>query len=228
MQRYPQPSWEEIYEFWTEHNCIGPPVLKKPIELVEVRVNPHRDGDDYYWYDWLSSDEYKSRTKLIEADPSRFSDIRRPTNRGTIHTLRMLIDAKTDEERAAIWMYAFAKEVYASASSGNPMRLAMNLCDAAEEYLSPRFVLWHPNMKKLVPRVFVYYRMYREAEPSSIEAALEYPRSIKEPRSIETVVELARLNAALVLHECVPMLYTSLGKGVQPEGYIYCVRKRPN
>ena len=51
-------------------------------------------------------------------------------------------------------------------------------------------------MRKLVPEVYINHSLYLDTEFHSINA----------------VVELARLNSALVLYEYVPILYSSLEK----------------
>ncbi len=53
--------------------------------------------------------------------------------------------------------------------------------------------MWHHSMKKLVPEIFINHNIYLETEFNTINA----------------ILELARLNAAMVLYEYVPILYAS-------------------
>jgi len=127
----------------------------------------------------------------------------KPTNKGTIHTLNMLINSANDEERAAIWIYTFAREVLEHNADGNIKKYAHQLCDASSGFLSQRYYLWHHAMRKLIPEIFINYNVYMKTEFSTIDA----------------VIELARINAALILHEYVPILYSSLKKGGKEPHY---------
>ena len=111
MHGFPQISWEEIYRYWSLYADRGPVILNEPIRPTEIHVDFKRPDTYIYGYDWLSREEYLCRKKTIEKNPTEFLYFTQPTNKGTIHTLRMLMDAKDDEERAAIWIYAFAKEL---------------------------------------------------------------------------------------------------------------------
>jgi hypothetical protein len=203
MNKFPQTSWEEIYQHWELYSSFGPSILTASIAPVEVYIDYDQKRGVFYGYDWLSSDEYKSRKELIEGDLTHFFYFTKPTNKGTIHTLNMLVNSVSDEERAAIWIYAFAKEISDSLGQGNIYRYSWQLCDVARGFLSHRYFMWHHAMRRLVPEVFISHSVYCDTEF----------------RSIDAVVELARLNAALVLYEYVPVLYTSLGKGEKPPNY---------
>ncbi|MBS5480311.1 MAG: hypothetical protein KHX46_04115 [Clostridiales bacterium] len=202
MHGFPQISWEEIYRYWSLYADRGPVILNEPIRPTEIHVDFKRPDTYIYGYDWLSREEYLCRKKTIEKNPTEFLYFTQPTNKGTIHTLRMLMDAKDDEERAAIWIYAFAKELSDMCCRGITQYL-YPLCTAASQFLSERYYLWHHAMKRLVPEVFINHALYSETEF----------------RSFNAVIELVRLNAALLLHEYVPILYSSLEPGEHKADY---------
>lgn len=202
MRRLPQISWPEIYQCWRLNSSYGPEILNDPIRLTEIHVDYTAHSAVFYGYDWLSRSEYNRRKELVEKNLSGFLYYTKATNKGTIHTLQMLVDAKDDEERAAIWIYAFAKEI-SDTRSGNICRYADQVCHACLDFLSERYYLWHHAMRRLIPRVFINYDIYEETEFASVNA----------------VIELARLNAALVLHEYVPILYSSLAPGERISDY---------
>ncbi len=54
--------------------------------------------------------------------------------------------------------------------------------------------MWHHAMKRLVPENYISY---------SLLVDVEYP-------SADAIIDLARLNATLIIHEYVPILYSSL------------------
>jgi hypothetical protein len=194
MKELDAVSWEEVYDYWRIYSGHGPSILNLPISPTELYVDFCRHGGVFYGYDWLTHEQYDSRKATVENDVNEFLYFTKTTNKGTIHTLNMLINSVSDEERAAIWIYSFAKEISDHYNQGNIDRYAYKLRDASQDFLSQRFYMWHHAMKKLVPEIFVNHSIYSETIFSTIEA----------------VIELARLNAAIVLQEYVPILYTSL------------------
>lgn len=202
MNKTENLTWEEVYRYWQASSWNGPSVIKEPVEPVEIHIDWKKSGS-FYGYDWLSRREFEQRKQTIENDLIHFLYFTKSTNKGTIHTLNMLIDAKSDEERAAIWIYSYAKELSDMQIQGDAYRYARQLCSLAWSFLWERFDMWHHAMKKLIPQIFTNHDIFDNTEFESVR----------------TVVELARLNAALVMHEYVPVLYTSLAPGVRQEGY---------
>ena len=197
MKKLDTVSWEDVYEYWHLNNMYGPSMLNMSISPTELFVNYSKQDGVFYGYDWLSLNEYKSRKELIKNDVSQFLFFMSPTNKGTVHTLNMLINSISDEERAAIWIYSFAKEISEHNNRGNINRYAHELCNVSRNFLSQHFCMWHHAMKKLVPEIFIGHSIYSDTEFNTINA----------------VIELSRLNAAIVLQEYVPIIYTSLQPG---------------
>lgn len=191
------PTWNDIYKYWKLYSNYGPAILKAPINPVEIHVNMHDEGMFFYGYDWLSRNEYYERKRIIEETPSEFFYFTKATNKGTVHTLNMLLEAKDEEESAAIWIYAFTKELIDKHETGNMYKYLRQLNNASRDFLYDRFYFWHHAMKGLVPEIFINYNIYLETQFNSINA----------------IIELTRLNAALVLYEYVPILYSSLEFG---------------
>ena len=75
-----------------------------------------------------------------------------------------------------------------------------NISRAAEDYLVDNFFVWRHAMRGLVPAVFTDCIALEDVEFSSVEA----------------VGDLIQMNAALIMHEYVPVLYTSLQPGEEP------------
>jgi hypothetical protein len=190
-------SWEEVYDYWRLYSMYGPSILNLPISPIELYVDFSRHDGIFYGYDWLTHEQYSSRKATVENNVTEFMYFTKPTNKGTMHTLNMLVNSVSGEERAAIWIYCFAKEISDRHNKGNIYRYAYKLCNASQDFLSRHFYIWHHAMKKLVPEIYVNHNIYSETMFSTIEA----------------VIELARLNAAIILHEYVPILYTSLKPG---------------
>lgn len=183
-------SWEEIYDYWCIYSNYGPSILKEPILPVEMYINFGNMKRIFYGYDWLSLKQYDDRKSMISDNLQQFLYFTKPTNKGTIHTLNMLVNSANEEEQAAIWLYTFSKEIVDRETRGNIGKYAYELCRISLSHLEPHFFLWHSAMKKLVPEILINHNIYSETEFHSLYA----------------VVELARLNAAMILQEYVPIL----------------------
>ena len=109
---------------------------------------------------------------------------------------------KTDEETAAIWMYAIAFELLQKGLYGKSRKYANQICYVTREFLADRFCFWHHAMRKLVPEIYTDYLLRQ----------LEF-------ESFESIIEIIVLNAALIRHEYVPVLYSSLKQGERWDEY---------
>ena len=75
-------------------------------------------------------------------------------NKGTLTTLRCLVDAENKETRVAIWIYAFIRDVleYKLESwRGEACRIAYAVETATLTYLREKGIEWHRAMKRLLP-----------------------------------------------------------------------------
>ena len=201
MNNYEDITWEQLYEYWKYNMWDAPQILKTPITFEEIHVE-YKGNGYFYGYDWIASAGLQSRKELIESDVNQFLYFTQPSNKGTIHTLQMLAEAKNDEEIAAIWMYAIAFEMLQNGFSGKAKRVVYQICRVTQRFLSKRFWFWHHAMRKLVPEIYTNY-LIREAD-------LE---------SIESIIEIIVLIASLIRHEYVPVLYSSLKQGERCDEY---------
>lgn len=198
-----QELWKDIYRYWHVAVLNGPAILASSIQPIEIQIEFNNKNNVVYGYDWLTHDEFYSRKELIQRNVTDFLYFTKATNKGTIHTLNMLIHAKTDEERAAIWMYAFAQELLNSHIVGSMYRYAIQLRDATYQFLSDKYFMWHHAMRKLLPNMFVRHGIYLDTEFQSIYA----------------VIDLVVLNTALICYEYTPIVYTSMKSGEEPSNY---------
>ena len=107
---FKQMKWENVYELWMMCGYHFPKVLTEPVSAETVFVEYEQDGY-IYGYDWLEVTEAQKRKQLIEKNPTQFLYFAKPTNKGTIQTAEMLIEARSEEELAAIWIAATTKEL---------------------------------------------------------------------------------------------------------------------
>ena len=201
MTEWKIPEWKEVYEKWKWGRLYIPADVEY-IEAEEVHVDYPQEGHDFYGYDWLRKGEAVQRKQLIQDNLSEFLYFTQPTNKGTIHTLRMLSEADNEEERAAIWIAATAFEMRNGYTSeiGNQ---AFKLYYSALGFLNETFYLWHHAMKRLVPEILVPYTL------------IEHIQNCDQ----EVLIALIQTNMVMLQGSYSALLYTSLGTGVRSEGY---------
>ena len=193
-------SWDQLYATWEYCMWNAPAILKTPITFEEIHIE--YNGEGYiHEYDWLSHAEIQNRKRIIESDVTHFLYFTQPSNKGTIHTLQMLAEAETNEEIAAIWMYAIAFEMLQNGLRGEIRKCANEICRVTRRFLFDRFCFWHHAMRKLVPNVYTNY-LVKEAEHESVKS----------------IIEAIVLNAALIRYEYKAVLYSSLREGEHGNG----------
>lgn len=193
-------KWESVYELWKMGCYCFPKVLTEPVSAETVFVEYKQDGY-IYGYDWLEDTEARERKQLIEKHPTEFLYFTKPTNKGTIQTAEMLMDAHNEEELAAIWIAATSKELYDYRIGRDVGRYANILYMAACEFLRARFYLWHHAMKKLVPEIMI---------PSSVLENIAC-------KDAEPVVGLVQMNTVMLKSTWSMLRYSSLKNGEVPK-----------
>ena len=197
---FEQMKWENVYELWRTCGYHFPKVLTEPVSAETVFVEYKQDGY-IYGYDWLEVTEAQKRKQLIEKEPTQFLYFTKPTNKGTIQTAEMLMEARDEEELAAIWIAATAKELSEYRVGRNLGHYPHILHMAACEFLGTRYYLWHHAMKKLVPKIMI---------PSSVLESIVC-------KDAEPVVGLVQMNTVLLKSTWSILRYSSLKDGEIPE-----------
>lgn len=192
-------TWNAVYSYWDLYMDTGPQILNRPIVPKRIHVERNNDQKLIYGYCWLSRSDFARQKKQMQDSSSYFYLPRSPGGKGAVHTLRMLIDAQDEQERAAIWIYTFLHTAISRIGRSENLKHAIELMDASQSFLMKRFNPWPIQAKRLLPALFINRNIYPGTNFDSI-----YP-----------TIELARLNAALTLYEYVPVLYTSLPPGEQ-------------
>lgn len=150
-----QMKWEDVYELWKISAYSFSKKLTAPVSAETVFVAYAHDESYFYGYDWLENEEVQERKQLIEQEPLQFLYHTKPSNKGTIQPAEMLIEARTEEECAAVWIAATARELYEMELGCDAGRYAFVLYKTACEFLRSRYLLWSPAMKKLVPEIII-------------------------------------------------------------------------
>jgi len=199
-------KWEEAYSLWNDESYIFSEMLSAPITVETVFVEYNQEGY-IYGFDWLQNKAAQARKELIEKNPLQFLLFTHPTNKGTIQTAEMLMDAQNEEELAAIWIAATAKELYERRYGNGIGRYANMLHMAACEFLQTRYYLWHHAMKRLVPEILI-------------------PLSVLENivcRDAVPVMDLIQMNTVLLKNSWSILRYSSLKDEDIPK---FCCRIR--
>lgn len=197
---FEQMKWEDAYELWKWGCYSFPKMLTDPVSTETVFVKYERDGY-IYGYDWLEAVEAQERKQLIKENPIEFLYFTKPTNKGTIQTAEMLVEARNEEELAAIWIAATAYELSEHMIGNDVGRYAHILYVAAYGFLKTRYFLWHHAMKRLVPEIMV---------PSSILSNIIC-------KDAKPVMGLIQMNTILLKSTWSILRYSSLKDGELPE-----------
>jgi hypothetical protein len=195
-------TWESIYELWKMGSYTFPQVLTEPVSAETVFVEYKQDGY-IYGYDWLEATEAQERKQLIEKNPIEFLYFTKPSNKGTIQTAEMLMEARDEEELAAVWIAATSKELYDYRIGSDVGRYANILYKSACGFLGTRYYLWHHAMKRLVPEIMI---------PSSILESMVC-------KDAEPVVGLVQMNTVLLKNTWSILRYSSLKDGEVPKSF---------
>ena len=198
---FEQMKWENVYELWRMCGYHFSEVLAEPVSAETVFVEYKQDGYYIYGYDWLEVTEAQERKHLIEKNPAQFLYLTKPTNKGTTQTAEMLMDARNEEEQAAIWIAATTKELSEYSIGRNLGYYPQILHIAACEFLGTRYYLWHHAMKRLVPEILI---------PSSVLDSIVC-------KDAKPVVGLVQMNTVLLKSTWSILRYSSLKNGETPK-----------
>lgn len=199
MQKHAEVTWDEVFQQWRRYRLRFPQLFGDfPVTRVFVPCQP---ADGAFWgYDWIKPEQYEKRIKYVTEYPRAFLHLGDVLNKGTLHTLHMLAETKSDEERAAIWISAFLYDVLDSriihSDTGG---FTYKLYSASYEILRSKYYLWHHAMRKLVPEIFLGYEFLAHVSFDSWEP----------------FIEMAAIHAEIVMNRYVAVLYSSLEDDTQ-------------
>lgn len=192
-------KWADVYDYWKTWSIDFPSVLREPFQVEKIYV-PHKGREWFYGYDWILKSRYEQRINYIIENSTSFLLFGDALNKRTLHTVEMLAYTKDEEERVAIWIYAFLHELPERCLRGESHRITSMVMQQAKVFLSERFYFWHYAMKKLLPDIYFGYGMFEHTEF----------------KSFEPLVDLAMATAFMILSEYAPVLYNSDKEGAIP------------
>ena len=189
-------TWKQIYELWEADNLLSYFDINDPLdcEIVKVDCKP---GFYVYQYDWAAK---KSMQELRNDPDFDLSSIER-INKGSAHTIKMLLTAQDEEELAAIWIAATAKELGDCRLGVGIAKYVHAIYQEAICFLQTRYRVWHHAMKEVIPSIFI---------PSSLLDSMVC-------KDASAVVGLIRLNTLLLKSEMGVVIYSSLPENEVPD-----------
>lgn len=195
-------KWEDAYRLWNDGRYEFPGILSAPI-IAETIFVEYKEDDYFYGFDWLQNNMVQERKWLIQKNNLEFLYFTEPSNKGTIQTARMLVEAQSDEECTAVWIAATAKELSECGGENSIWRYSKALYMVACEFLKDYYCLWHHAMKKLVPEIMI---------PQSILGNIVC-------KDVKQIIRLIQMNTVLLKSTWSILRYSSLKDGELSESY---------
>lgn len=96
-------TWSDLYKYWMKYTSA---ITRKLLQYKHIHVDCEKPKCIIYRVAWCNRERYSDRDK-IDARSIPYSK----STEGLKRTLMLLCQAKTDEQRAAIWLSAFLFEV---------------------------------------------------------------------------------------------------------------------
>jgi hypothetical protein len=171
-------KWENIWDNWINYTEIYEPKLRNPIEIKRIYVNYKKEGY-FQGYDWINKNDFQERVKYVKERPIEFLYFGESLNKGTLHTLELLDQAKDNqEERAAIWIAAFTKDILDSMPdewNGKGYSILHKVYWEAQCKIDGNddYYLWHHAMRKLLPEICFSYKFLENLNVNSYKLIVE-------------------------------------------------------
>lgn len=112
-------------------------------------------------------------------NPIEFLYFTKPSNKGMIQTAQMLMAAKNQEEKVAIWIAATANELLECSFESRIGKYAKILEMTARGFLRDRYQIWHHAMRKLVPEIMIPYNILDNLICKDFDVVMELIHSTK-------------------------------------------------
>ena len=186
-------SWQDIYHHWESSMKAEYKKIVQPFLCCKINVNGNSQNRIYF-HSWIEKKNLYKNTKdfkkvielpMFQNDFSYFQSETR--------SAELMVQSKSEEERAAIWIYTFCKTV----EDGNypcPNNLLIEYVGAkARIFLQESFKEWLFKYNHKLPFSYIDSRMLKHVVFDNYKAVVDY----------------AILNALMIRNEYVIALYDS-------------------
>lgn len=175
LNKHEELPWENIFDCWKRLALIYEPNLLFPINVKQIHVVNYikqEKGDYFYGYDWIHKSQYEKRIEQAVHHTTHSMLFGTCLNKGTLHTLETLNEAKDNtEDCAAIWLYAFTSDVLNS-----DILRGYSIVDVqykSQKHIWEKYPMWHHAMRKLLPEICFSYEFLHDLNIDSYKKTIE-------------------------------------------------------
>lgn len=167
-------TWDVIYQIWVATVRSLSAKLADDIYFYPVEINNDQSDKAFYGYDWIYHGEFLQRIDYVKNNTYEFLMYGKSKSKSELHTLQMLDESISEEERAAIWILSFFLELDSqNLLRGRSFQIAAPIMSHTRQYLSRRFTLWGSWAKHFIPHVFFKDSFFENTEFNSFEPLIE-------------------------------------------------------
>ena len=201
LESFEKMKWEDIYSYWkvSTEGCMN---IVNSAPLPSKIAVDSSGKNRIYTYLWLKSgqlDEVKSEMKHMTVF-SGFRFRNTPTDERVMRAADLMVQAKSDEERAAIWMWIFCSSLE-NAKLPYPNSLYLDYVGAkARLFLQEHFDEWIFRYHHRFPHLFI---------GSDILSKVKFER-------YSVIVDFAIMNAYMICKEYSIVLFDSEPEKKEP------------
>lgn len=184
-------QWDDIYHYWRAATSKFPE-LQGPLRCLRADISEPKYGPIYY-YDWVEKENAEAAIqKGVTALASGWPELGTPWSKGTIRTACLLVSCKTEEELAAVWLCASSLSLLRNGAGESGMqRGAADIELKTCKIFARKYGYWHSNSRDIFPELYIPMKLLRDSKDISVPMLLE----------------LAVINAALVMAHFTPVEY---------------------
>ncbi len=191
MNKNNTPKWNDIYRDWKIETRKFPELCGQ-LRYLSVNISKPQYGQCYF-FDWVPKiDEENAIQAGVTALASGWPEVGTSWSKGTIKTASLLASCETEEECAAVWLCSFALSLLRHETDRcETYRNALHLEHEACAVFARKYGYWHSSSRDLLPESYIPANLLWESKDLSVS----------------TLVELAAINAALVMTHYTPVEY---------------------
>ena len=191
MNKNDTATWRQIYDDWN-WAVRDFPELRSLSCCMKINITQPQYGPVYH-FDWVAKGtEEEAVQEDLKILASGYPEVGTAWSRGTIKTASLLADCETEEEFAAVWLSAFALSLTRKGGGWDTTkRNAAIIEQEACSIVTKKHGYWHASSRDFFPAFYIPTNLFWESK--DLSAA--------------TLVELAAINAALVMAHFTPVEY---------------------
>ena len=162
-------KWKTIYKYWQVHsdwdfekNLARPLIFKN--EFLSVDDEPSTSFD----YSWCAPEKLSEHVAAISEQLRGGYAHDEHRYKGVSYMLELLATAESDEERAALWIYAHSHDFIKHEISASAFQYLSEICEATEAFLREKYVLRHEKAS-FIHKMFITSHVLNKTEFSTFE-----------------------------------------------------------